>query len=184
MLKRTLVFLSLLIILSTPSLGVTEEDEKTAREKKQEARATALQDRSWLAKEWMWDINYEVGFGVLGRGTHNLPFSRFRTGITRLTEPQAYTVGAAAEMTHGGNFGPPAFGLQSEFMSLRGGVWLQLATMMDTAGDFRATTSIGWQVFGVDLQYRPAADQALGGFVKLRVPVNWIARAISKNTGN
>lgn len=137
-------------------------------------QSKALRSDEWLEREWMMDVNYEFGVRLLDK--QHPSYSRMRLGTTYFHEPQAYTVGAIGEIEHIQR--PAAFGLQVEHLSTHYSTWLQLSSLIETNGKFRFTSGVGWQVLGVDFQYRPATQQrrwSLSG--KLRVPLSWIYKA-------
>ena len=160
----------------------SKEDRQEWREQKERSRHEAMKDRGWLEKSWILDLNYEFGLGLFGRGTEHISYSRFRVGGTRFLEPKAFTLGAIGEIEHTKRGIPAAFGLQLEHLSMRTSAWVQLGSLIETSGKYRFTGGVGWQIFGADFQYRPAAskgeDWSVSG--KVRVPINWIVRAIRK----
>lgn len=162
--------------------GMTEAEREMLRQQRerQRARAHAAKRVVGFENAWTWDFNYEIGMGLLWRGTENMLFSRVRTGLTRVGQRSGAIIGIVGELEHGGpRAGSPAIGLQYENFSFLNSAWTQVAALREREGQIRLIGSLGFRIFGVDFQYRPGAPSGArwGGFAKIRLPISWVALA-------
>lgn len=159
-----------------------KKDDTTAGEPKQVAvdpqtgQVLGPAPDDWVERRWALDLNLDGG---LSRRSEQLGFlARGRGGITRIDGPYAISLGATAEV---GTETTTTFGLELDLLSLHLGLFGQLGGGVDLNGNPVATMGGGWQIIGVEAQYRttPEDPDTYGwtGIMKLRVPVSWLIRA-------
>ena len=147
---------------------------------RQKARQVAIADAAgpggWLERSWTWDLNVELGLSRQAGATGSM--GRVRSGIVRIVEPNAFTLGVMGEV---GSDKEPALGLQFEILSLHLGAFWQLGGLVDFDGTGILATGIGWQIFAVEMQYAPGApeENRLMGLAKLRLPISWFIRGVT-----
>ena len=130
----------------------------------------------WVERRWALDLNIDGG---LSRRDEQLGFlGRPRAGITRIEGPYAISLGATTEV---GTETSTAFGLELDMLSLHLGLFGHLGGAVDLDGNPVATVGGGWQIIGIEGQYRTTPDDpdtyGWTGVMKLRVPVSWLIRA-------
>lgn len=131
----------------------------------------------WVERRWALDLNLDAGFA---RRDEQLGFlARGRSGITRIDGPYAISLGATGEV---GTESRPTFGLELDLLSLHLGLFGHLGGGVDLDGNPVATFGGGWQIIGVEAQYRTTLDDpdtyGWTGVMKLRIPISWTIRAL------
>jgi len=127
-----------------------------------------------------WDLNLELGYGavLLKDEKPGFFFGRARAGVLNISD-YVYLSMFGATVDYNSR-GPVAFGLQGELLHLEMGVWLQLGGLVDVKGRFGGTGSVGWSLFGIEVENRAYEDEIGRGwsfFGKIRIPVSIIYRA-------
>jgi hypothetical protein len=162
--------------------GMTDAEREQWRKERNKARAAAVRGAAgpngWLERGWTWDFNVELGWGQYDDDAYMT--SRVRTGIVRVAEPNAYTLGLTGEYLGGRRV---SIGAQFEMLSLHIGTFVQAGGAVDIDGNPIAMAGVGWQLFGLEVQYDgglPADTGRWLGMLKLRLPVSWFIRGVTE----
>ncbi len=156
----------------------SEEDaaETEARAAKNRAAAVAMMDaggeNGWLERGWRVDLNVDFAGGNpwaddwswLGRG---------RVGLMAVHEPQYLTLGLTAERLWPLEQ-PYAIGLEIEAMEMVSSLQLIGGGAVDLSGGLRWHAGLGWQIFGVEIDFAGPERLVLG---KVRIPISWLIYA-------
>jgi hypothetical protein len=124
-----------------------------------------------------WDVNLEGGYGrYFADPAERFGFGRARAGLLYSVDPMFYAVGITYDWS---NLAAATFGLQAEVMHIETGLWAQAGALLDTQVHPGAMGSVGWSIFGAEVQYRKFDPNDWGAVVvgKLRIPVTFIAKA-------
>jgi hypothetical protein len=124
-----------------------------------------------------WDLNLEGGYGrYFADPAERFGFARARAGLLYSVDPMFYSVGITYDWS---NLAAATFGLQAEVMHIESGLWAQAGGLLDTQVHPGVMGSVGWSIFGAEIQYRKFDPNDWGPVVvgKLRIPVTFIAKA-------
>jgi hypothetical protein len=124
-----------------------------------------------------WDVNLEGGYGrYFADPAERFGFARARAGLLYSVDPLFYAVGITYDWS---NLTAATFGLQAEVMHIESGLWAQAGALLDTQVHPGVMGSVGWSIFGAEIQYRKFDPNNWGPVVvgKLRIPVTFIAKA-------
>ena len=161
---------------------MSDAERKQWRKERNKARAAAIRGAAgpngWLERSWTWDFNVDLGWGQYDSTAYMM--SRVRTGIVRVAEPNAYTIGVTGEYLGGERV---SIGAQLEMLSLHMGTFVQAGGAVDVDGNPIVMAGVGWQIFGLEVQYDsglPAENGRWLGMLKARLPISWFIRGVTE----